>query len=64
MKCQIKTQKGRASPTQTWIALGKLVATEAWQLHFFAHYFGLKSFYTLQAVGCPKVVIRVHRPLL
>ena len=27
MKCRIKNQKGRASPTQTWIALGKQLAT-------------------------------------
>ena len=27
MKCQINNQKSRASPAQTWIALGKLVAT-------------------------------------
>ena len=26
IKCQINNQKSRASPTQTWIALGKLVA--------------------------------------
>ena len=38
MKSQINNQKSRASPTQTWIALGKLVATYNFAASHVLHY--------------------------
>ena len=38
MKSQINNHKGKASPTQTWIALGKLVATYNFAASPFLHY--------------------------
>jgi len=59
---QINNQKSRASPTQTWIALGKLVDTYNFEASPFLHY--TISLGPSLAGPCPKVVFLAQPPLL
>ena len=59
MKCQINNVKARSSPTQTWIALGKLVVTYNFATSPFLHYNSSTQdqFRRCHLVtSCPKVV--------
>ena len=58
--------KARSSPTQTWTALGKPVATYNFAASPFLHYMisTQDDSKPLLAGGCPKVVVLTQLPLL
>ena len=63
IKRQIDNQKSKASPTQTWIALGKLLATYNFAASPFCTTSSLlRTILEPASCGCPKVVILTQLP--